>query len=135
VPDAVRLSRRRARRLAVTGQLLTAPPPSSLVETVHRLGMVQMDPTSVVARTELLVLWSRLGRRFRVAELERLLWRDREFFEYRAHILPTADLPMHRISMRRYPLAGTAGRVALAHSGPRHRTAEALPRTIDRAER
>ena len=65
--------------------------------------MVQMDPTSVVARTEHLVLWSRLGRRFRVAELERLLWRDRELFEYRAHILPTADLPMHRISMRRYP--------------------------------
>jgi hypothetical protein len=103
VPDALRLSRRRARQLAVTGQLLAAPRPSSLVETVHRLGMVQMDPTSVVARTERLVLWSRLGRGFRVAELERLLWRDRELFEYRAHVLPTADLPMHRISMRRYP--------------------------------
>jgi uncharacterized protein YcaQ len=103
VPDVVRLSRRRARRLAVTGQLLAAPRASSLVETVHRLGMVQMDPTSIVARTEHLVLWSRLGRGFRVAELERLLWRDRELFEYRAHIVPTADLPMHRISMRRYP--------------------------------
>jgi hypothetical protein len=57
----------------------------------------------VVARTEHLVLWSRLGRGFRVAELERLLWRDRVLFEFRAHILPTADLPMHRISMRRYP--------------------------------
>ena len=103
MPDAPRLSRRRARQLAVTGQLLAAPRASSAVETVHRLGMVQMDPTSVVARTEHLVLWSRLGRGFRVAELERLLWRDRELFEYRAHILPTADLPMHRISMRRYP--------------------------------
>jgi uncharacterized protein YcaQ len=86
----------------VTGQLLAAPRASSLVETVHRLGMVQMDPTSVVARTQHLVLWSRLGRRFRVDELECLLWRDRELFEYRAHILPIADLPMHRISMRRY---------------------------------
>jgi uncharacterized protein len=85
------------------GQLLAAPRASSVVDTVLRLGMVQMDPTSVVARTEHLVLWSRLGRGFRVAELERLLWRDRELFEYRAHILPTADLPMHRISMRRYP--------------------------------
>jgi uncharacterized protein YcaQ len=103
VPDVVRLSRRRARRLAVTGQLLAAPRASSLIETVHRLGMVQMDPTSIVARTEHLVLWSRLGRGFRVAELEHLLWRDRELFEYRAHIVPTADLPMHRISMRRYP--------------------------------
>jgi len=72
--------------------------------------MVQMDPTSVIARAEHLVLWSRLRRGFRVAELERLLWRDRELFEYRAHILPIADLPMHRISMRRYPHGGSACR-------------------------
>jgi uncharacterized protein YcaQ len=55
-----------------------------------------------VARTEHLVLWSRLGRRFRVDELERLLWIDRELFEYWVHIVPTADLAIHRESMRRY---------------------------------
>jgi len=70
---------------------------------VRRLGEVQIDPTSAVARTEQLVLFSRLGRRFRVAELERLLWGERALFEYWAHIVPTADLPIHRISMRRYP--------------------------------
>ena len=70
---------------------------------MRRLGEVQIDPTSAVARTEQLVLFSRLGRRFRVAELERLLWRDRTLFEYAAHIVPTDDLPIHRISMRRYP--------------------------------
>jgi len=70
---------------------------------VRRLGEVQIDPTSAVARTEQLVLFSRLGRRFRVAELERLLWGERTLFEYWAHIVPTADLPIHRISMRRYP--------------------------------
>ena len=62
-----------------------------------------MDPTRTVARTEHLVLWSRLGRRFRVAELERLLWRDRSLFEYRAFILPTSQYPVHRATMRRYP--------------------------------
>jgi uncharacterized protein YcaQ len=85
------------------GQLLDAPRSRSIEEVVRRLGEVQMDPTSVVARTEQLVLFSRLGRRFRVAELERLLWRDRALFEYWAHIVPTDDLPIHRISMRRYP--------------------------------
>jgi uncharacterized protein YcaQ len=102
VSDAVRLSRRRARQLAVIGQRLSSPRPSSILETVHDLGEVQLDPTSVVARTEHLVLWSRLGRRFRVDELERLLWIDRELFEYWVHIVPTADLAIHRESMRRY---------------------------------
>jgi uncharacterized protein YcaQ len=67
------------------------------------LGEVQIDPTSVVARTEHLVLFSRLGPRFRAAELERLLWQERALFEYWVHILPIRDLPLHRISMRRYP--------------------------------
>jgi uncharacterized protein len=103
MPEPVHISRRRARQLAVTGQLLDAPRPVSIEEVVRRLGEVQIDPTSAVARTEQLVLFSRLGRRFHVAELERLLWRERTLFEYWAHIVPTADLPVHRISMRRYP--------------------------------
>ncbi len=48
-------------------------------------------------------IWSRLGRRFRVEELERLLWRDRSLFEYRAFILPTSQFSVHRETMRRYP--------------------------------
>jgi uncharacterized protein YcaQ len=103
MPEPVHVSRRRARQLAVTGQLLDAPRPGSIEEVVRRVGEVQIDPTSAVARTEQLVLFSRLGRRFRVAELERLLWGERTLFEYWAHIVPTADLPIHRISMRRYP--------------------------------
>jgi uncharacterized protein len=101
--EPVQISRRRARQLAVMGQLLDAPRRGSIEEVVTGLGEVQIDPTSVVARTEHLVLFSRLGRRFEVAELERLLWRERALFEYWVHILPIADLPMHRISMRRYP--------------------------------
>lgn len=101
--DPLDLPRRRARQLAVMGQLLAAPRPVSLIQTVGALGEVQLDPTAVVARTEHLVLWSRLGSRFRVQELERALWEDRELFEYWVHIVPTSDLAMHRISMRRYP--------------------------------
>ena len=68
-----------------------------------------MDPTRTVARTEHLVFWSRLGRRFRIDELERLLWRERSLFEYRAFILPTSEFAVHRETMRRYP-GGSGGR-------------------------
>jgi uncharacterized protein len=97
------LSRRDARRLSVIGQLLSAPRPASVLEVVRGLGEVQMDPTAAVARTEQLVLFSRLGSRFRVRELERLLWEERTLFEYRAHILPSEDFWIHRETMRRYP--------------------------------
>jgi uncharacterized protein len=85
------------------GQRLSRPRPASIREVVRDLTQVQMDPTSVVARTEHLVLFSRLGRRFDLAELERLLWRDRALFEYWVHIVPIEDLPIHRRTMRRYP--------------------------------
>ena len=93
----------------MTAQLLSAPRPRSILEVVDALGSVQMDPTRTVARTEHLVLWSRLGRMFRVAELERLLWAQRSLFEYRAFILPTSQYPVHRETMRRYP-STSAGR-------------------------
>ena len=80
----LRLTVTQARRLAVQGQLLAHPRPRSALEVVRELGMVQMDPTSSVARTEHLVLFSRLGPRYRPAELERLLWEERALFEYRA---------------------------------------------------
>jgi uncharacterized protein YcaQ len=97
------LTRDRARRLCVLGQMLSGPRPRTIEEVVRGLGEVQMDPTSAVARTEHLVLFSRLGRRFRVAGLERRLWEDRVLFEYRAHIVPTSDFAIHREAMRRYP--------------------------------
>jgi uncharacterized protein YcaQ len=101
--DPIAISPQQARRVAVTAQLLSAPRPGSILEVVERLGSVQMDPTRAVARTEHLVFWSRLGRRFRVAELERALWTDRSLFEYRAFILPTSQYAVHRETMRRYP--------------------------------
>lgn len=99
----VEISRRRARQLAVMGQRLDAPRPRSIDDVLAALGEIQMDPTSVVARTEHLVLFSRLGASFRVSQLERRMWTDRAMFEYWAHIVPMSDLPLHRISMKRYP--------------------------------
>lgn len=75
------------------------------------LGAIQMDPTRAVERTEHLVLWSRLGRRYRPQELERLLWQDRSLFEYRAFVLPVSDLAVHREAMRRYPSTDAARHV------------------------
>jgi hypothetical protein len=109
VTAPLRLTNQRARRLAVLGQLLARPRPRSILDVVRGLFFVQMDPTSSVARTEHLVLWSRLGERYRVAELERLLWDEKALFEFNAYIVPTADYGLHRPSMRRY-LRGTSGR-------------------------
>jgi uncharacterized protein YcaQ len=100
--SSIALSLAEARRVAVKGALLASPRPSSILQVVERLGRLQMDPTSAVARSEQLVLWSRLGR-YDVKELERLLWGERRLFEYKAFIVPTADFGVHRESMRRYP--------------------------------
>ncbi len=96
------LSRTDARRLAVRSQLLAGSRPGSLLEVIERLGRVQVDPTSIVARAERLTLWSRLGA-YDVAELRRLLEVSRDAFEHGAHLLPVTDLALHRAGMRRFP--------------------------------
>ncbi len=68
------------------------------------LGCLQIDPISVVARSPLLVLWSRLGA-YDPAHLDALLWRERKLFEYWAHcasIVLTEDYPIHHALMRHY---------------------------------
>jgi uncharacterized protein len=73
--------------------------------TVTDLASLQLDPIGVVARSHLLVLWSRLGR-YDPADVEALLWRERRLFEYWTHaaaIVCTDDLPIHSLLMRRYP--------------------------------
>jgi uncharacterized protein len=99
-----------ARRLAVAAQRLSDPVPSStttddVLQLIRRLGCLQLDPISVVARSHLLVLWSRLGA-FDRGLLHTLLWHERRLFEYWAHaasIVLTEDYPIHRYRMRRYP--------------------------------
>ncbi len=81
------------------------PTPAAVAETVARLGAVQLDPISAVARSPLLVLHARLGAGFAEAALDRALHGDRACFEYWAHdasIVPVADLPLHRWQQHRY---------------------------------
>jgi uncharacterized protein YcaQ len=89
----------RARRIAVRAQALDGSA-SGVLETVRRLGFLQMDPIATVAPPQQLVLYSRLGA-FDVTELDRLVWEERKLFEWDAFLWPVEDLPLVRARMRR----------------------------------
>jgi uncharacterized protein YcaQ len=88
-----------ARRIAVRAQALDGSA-DGVLETVRRLGRLQIDPISTVAPPQQLVLWSRLGP-FDVDELDRLLWQERRLFEWGAFIWPIEDYPLLLARMRR----------------------------------
>src|SRR6266852_995283 len=65
-PDALTmgptLSVSHARQLAITRQGLAGNHrPTGILDLVRQIGCLQLDPINVVARSHLLVLWSRLG--------------------------------------------------------------------------
>jgi uncharacterized protein YcaQ len=92
------LSLAQARRIAVRAQLLDGAA-SDVLTTVRQLGFLQVDPISVVAPPQHLVLWSRLGP-FDRSELDRLLWTKKRLFEWNAFIWPIELLPFIRSRMR-----------------------------------
>jgi len=94
----VEVTREQARRVAVRAQGLDGSA-TGVLDTVRRLGFLQMDPISTVAPPQYLVLWSRLGPYDR-AELDRLLWDGKQLFEWNAFIWPIEDLPLVRALMR-----------------------------------
>ena len=94
----MKVSRERARRIAVRAQLLDGSA-RGVLETVRKLGFLQLDPIATVAPPQQLVLWSRLGP-FDTAELDRLLWVERQLFEWNAFIWPIEALPLIRALMR-----------------------------------
>ena len=68
----------------------------------QRIGCLQLDPVSAVARSPLLVLFARLGP-LRDAALEEAAYEQRRLFDAWAHeasLVATADLPLHRWAMR-----------------------------------
>jgi hypothetical protein len=92
------VSKDEARRIAVRAQLLDGSA-TSVLDTVRRLGFLQLDPIATVAPAQHLVLWSRLGA-YDTAELDRLLWEERKLFEWDAFVWPIEDLPLIRARMR-----------------------------------
>ena len=97
-----------ARRVAVRAQLLDGSA-TSVLDTVRRLGFLQIDPIATVATPQHLVLFSRLGV-YDTAELDRLLWEERKLFEWDAFIYPVEDLPLVRARMARRRKGGTLKR-------------------------
>ncbi len=102
------LTSTQARRLAITRQRLAGeratPDARGIMDVMRDLGCLQIDPISAVARSPLLVLWSRLGA-YDPAHLDALLWRERKLFEYWAHcasIVLTEDYPIYHALMRNY---------------------------------
>ncbi len=77
----------------------------------QRIGCLQLDPVSAVARSPLLVLFARLGA-VREASLERAAYGRRELFDAWAHeasLVATADLPLHLWAMRTRLRSGAPG--------------------------
>lgn len=104
-----------ARRLAISRQHLAAPQPApdaaGLWQVIRDLRCLQLDPISAVARSHLLVLWSRVGA-FAPATLDQLVWGEQRLWEYWAHcasLVLTEDFALHQSLMIAHR-TGTAGR-------------------------
>src|SRR3954447_20978150 len=97
-----RLTRQQARRIAVRAQLLDAERPTDLLDVVRRLWVVQVDLTAAVAPSADLVLWSRLGPAYHLADLEALLV-DRAVVEYDGMLHAADDVALFRADMQDWP--------------------------------
>ena len=98
MPTTRKVTVEEARRIAVRAQLLDGSA-RGVLDTVRRLGFLQLDPIATVATPQHLVLWSRLGP-YDTGELDRLFWIARESFEWNAFIWPTETLPLIRARKR-----------------------------------
>ena len=96
----MKVSVEEARRIAVRAQALDGSA-VDVLETVRRLGFLQIDVVAQVERPQHLVLFSRLGPKYDRAELDRLLWEERALFEWDAFIYPIEDLPLQKARMAR----------------------------------
>lgn len=94
-----------ARAMMLAAQGLLEPPaapagPEAVLQTIRRMGVLQIDTINVVARSPYLVLWSRLGA-YPPGWLDELLIQT-HLFEYWAHaacFIPIEDYPLYRRSM------------------------------------
>jgi uncharacterized protein YcaQ len=101
-----------ARRLAIARQRLSGERPSAdergILEVMRAIRCLQLDPINAVARSPLLVLWSRLGN-YDPAALRRVIWKEKALFEYWAHaasLVLTEDYPIFAWRMQHYANGG-----------------------------
>ncbi|HPF81365.1 DNA glycosylase AlkZ-like family protein [Nostocoides australiense] len=97
-----RLTAVQARRIVVRAQLLARSRPTSLLEVVRHLAAVQVDNCRHVAPSHELVLWSRLGAQFDVAEVDRRL-ADGSLIEIGGMLRPGEDIALYRAEMAAWP--------------------------------
>jgi hypothetical protein len=111
------LSIREARWLALEGQGLGTQRPAGRVDRRHlrgalaQIGTLQLDAINVVARTQFLVLFSRLWA-YDVRRLHEMTGPEGDLFEYWGHaasLLPMAAHPLLRWRMERYRTAVAGG--------------------------
>lgn len=101
------LSAKRARALAVRAQGLTGPKPAGVEELARRIGAIQLDTISVLARSHELAAYARLGAISR-ATIEDAYWGrtsadEPKHFEYWSHaasILPIEHWPLYAFRRR-----------------------------------
>ncbi len=99
------LSRTDARRIAVRSQALTKERPKDLLDTVRRVSFLQLDPTSAIAPSAELVVWSRLGSAYSPQEL----WDavdELSLVELRGALRPAEDIAIYRAEMDEWPGVG-----------------------------
>lgn len=99
----IELSKRDARRIAVRAQWLDLPRPPDLLSFARRATLLQLDPTNAIAPSADLVLWSRLGNRYRRADLVAAL-EQRDLIEVDAMLRPAEDLVQFRGRMAAWPV-------------------------------
>jgi uncharacterized protein YcaQ len=99
------LSRPDARRIAVRAQRLSSRRPTDVVDTVRQLTMVQIEPTSAIAPSAELVLWSRLGSAFDPQELWDALDEQR-LIELHQTLRVPEDIACFRAEMAAWPGSG-----------------------------
>lgn len=99
------LSRTDARRIAVHAQLLTRERPTDLLETVRQLSLLQLEPTSAIAPSADLVMWSRLGSSYSPQDL-RDAADELTLIELRGALRPAEDIALYRSEMAEWPGTG-----------------------------
>ncbi len=132
----ITLNTSEARRFALAAQHLHAPPKKNptqavVLQTINRLGLLQIDSVNVLARAHYLPLFSRLGS-CPQSHLDTLAWGPAPcLFEYWAHeasLLPHSAHPLLRWRMADARAGGQGWKNTAAFMGANHKL---LHRALD----